>query len=84
VLHIERNLITDDGLARMVGEAIRRDAAASAAQVQINAHDGTVDITGEAPDRASARAVERVASQVPGVQVVHNTVAVRRPAGLAS
>jgi osmotically-inducible protein OsmY len=84
VLHIERNLITDDGLARMVGEAIQRDAAASAAQVQINAHDGTLDITGEAPDRASARAVERVASQVPGVQVVHNTVAVRRPAGLAS
>jgi osmotically-inducible protein OsmY len=84
VLHIERNLITDDGLARAVSEAIRRDAAASAAQVRVNAHDGTVDITGEAPDRASARAVERVASQVPGVQVLHGMVAVRRPAGLAS
>jgi osmotically-inducible protein OsmY len=84
VLHIERHLITDDGLARTVGEAIRRDAAASAAQVQVKAHDGTVDITGEAPDSASARAVERVASQVPGVQVLHGMVAVRRPAGLAS
>jgi osmotically-inducible protein OsmY len=84
VLHIERHLITDDGLARTVGEAIRRDAAASAARVQVKTHDGTVDITGEAPNKASARAVERVASQVPGVQVLHGMVAVRRPAGLAS
>jgi osmotically-inducible protein OsmY len=65
-------------------DAIRRDAVASAAQVQINAHEGTVDITGEAPDRATARVVERVACQVPGVQVVHNMVAVRKPAALAS
>ena len=75
VLQIERNVITDDDLARMVTEAIRRDAAASAAQAQVKAHDGTVDITGEAPDRVTARAVERVAAQVPGVQVVHNMVA---------
>jgi osmotically-inducible protein OsmY len=84
VLHIERNLVTDDGLARTVGEAIRRDSAASAAQVQVKAHDGAVDITGEAPDRAAARAIERVVSQVPGVQVLHNMVAVHKPAGLAS
>jgi osmotically-inducible protein OsmY/sporulation protein YlmC with PRC-barrel domain len=84
VLQIERHLITDDDLARAVTEAIRRDAVASAAQVQVNAHQGTVDITGEAPDRVAARAVERVAAQVPGVQVLHGMVAVRKPAGLAS
>jgi osmotically-inducible protein OsmY len=84
VLQIDRKLITDDDLSHAVMDAIRRDAVASAAQVQINAHEGTVDITGEAPDRATARVVERVAGQVPGVQVVHNMVAVRKPAALAS
>jgi osmotically-inducible protein OsmY len=79
VLQIDRKLITDEDLAHAVVEAIRRDPATSAAQVQVNAHDGTVDVTGEAPDRSSARAVDRVASQVPGVQVVHNMVTVRRP-----
>ena len=84
VLQIDRNLITDDDLARSVTQAIGRDAAASAAQVQVKAHDGTVDITGEAADRATVRAVERVAAQVPGVHVLHNMVALRSPAGLAS
>ena len=84
VLQIDRKLITDDDLSRAVTEAIRRDQAASAAQVQVKAHEGTVDITGEAPDRATARAVERVAGQVPGVQVVHNVVTIRKPAALAS
>jgi osmotically-inducible protein OsmY len=79
VLQIDRKLITDEDLSRAVTEAIRRNPATSAAQVQVNAHDGTVDITGEAPDRSAARAVDRVASQVPGVQAVHNMVAVRRP-----
>jgi len=80
VLQIDRKLITDEDLSRAVTEAIRRDPGTSAAQVQVNAHEGTVDITGEAPDRATVRAIERVASQVPGVQVMHNMVAVRRPA----
>jgi osmotically-inducible protein OsmY len=84
VLQIDRKLITDEDLSRAVTDAIRRNPATSAAQVQVSAHDGTVDITGEARDRSVARAVDRVASQVPGVQVVHNTVAVRKPAGLAS
>ena len=84
VLQIDRKLITDEDLASAVTDAIRRDTAASAAQVQVKAHDGTVDITGEAPDRATARAVERVAGQVAGVQVVHNMVAIRKPAALAS
>jgi len=80
VLQIDRKLITDEDLSRAVTEVIRRNLATSAAKVQVSAHDGTVDITGEAPDRATARAVDRVASQVPGVQVVHNAVAVRGPA----
>jgi osmotically-inducible protein OsmY len=80
VLQIDRKLITDEDLSRAVIDAIRRNPATSAAQVQVSAHDGTVDITGEARDRAAARAVDRVASQVPGVQVVHNTVAVHRTA----
>jgi osmotically-inducible protein OsmY len=84
VLRVDRKLVTDADLARAVAAAIARDPAASAATVNVNAHYGTVDITGEAPDRATARAVERVAGQVPGVQVLHNMVAVRKPAGLAS
>jgi len=80
VLQIDRKLITDEDLSRAVTDAIRRNPASSAAHVRVSAHEGTVDITGEAPDRATARAVDRVASQVPGVQVVHNIVAVRRPA----
>jgi osmotically-inducible protein OsmY len=84
VLQIERKLITDEDLVHAVTDALRRDAAASAAQVQVSAHDGTVDITGEAPNRATARAVEKAASRVPGVQVLHNMVAIGKPAGLAS
>jgi osmotically-inducible protein OsmY len=84
VLKLDLELVTDDGLAQAVTEAIARDPAASAATVNVNAHYGTVDITGEAPDRATAQAVERVAGQVPGVQVLHNMVAIRKPAGLAS
>jgi osmotically-inducible protein OsmY len=84
VLKHDLDLVTDDGLARAVTEAITRDPAASAATVNVNAHYGTVDITGEAPDRAAVRAIERVVSQVPGVQVLHNMLAVRKPAGLAS
>ncbi|HEX9094675.1 MAG TPA: BON domain-containing protein [Candidatus Dormibacteraeota bacterium] len=84
VLQVDRKLVTDADLARAVAAAIARDPAASAAAVNVIAHYGTVDITGEAPDRATARAVERVAGQVPGVQALHNMVGVRKPAGLAS
>lgn len=84
VLQIDRKVTTDQDLGRTVTEAIRRDPTASAAQVHVAAHDGTVDIAGEAPDRATVRAIERVASQVPGVQALHNMVAVRKAAGLAS
>ena len=80
VMQVDRKLITDDDMARAVTKAIRSDAVSSAAEVQVSAHRGTVDITGLAPDRAAVRRIESVAGQVPGVQVVHNMVAVRRPA----
>jgi osmotically-inducible protein OsmY len=52
--------------------------------VQISAHHGTVDITGVAPDAANARRIESVAGQVPGVQVVHNMVSIRKAAPLTA
>src|SRR6266550_2658887 len=79
VMQVDRKLITDDDMAHAVTGAIRSDPASRTAEVQVSAHDGTVDITGVAPDRAAVRRIESVASQVPGVQVVHNMVAVRRP-----
>jgi osmotically-inducible protein OsmY len=67
-----------------VTDAIRSDAALRAAEVQVSGHHGTVDITGVAPDAAAARRIESVASQVPGVQVLHNMVSLRRAAPLTS
>jgi osmotically-inducible protein OsmY len=78
VLQVDRKLITDDDLARAVSDAIQSDPATRAADVQVTGHHGTVDITGVAPDPAAARRIESVASQVPGVQVVHNMVSIRR------
>ena len=79
VTQVDRKLITDDEMARAVTDAIRSDPVSRAVEVQVSAHLGAVDITGLAPDRAAVGRIESVASQVPGVQVVHNTVAVRRP-----
>jgi osmotically-inducible protein OsmY/sporulation protein YlmC with PRC-barrel domain len=81
VMRVDRKLITDDDMSKAVTDAIRADPATRAAEVQVSAHHGTVDITGIAPDPASARRIESVASRVPGVQVVHNTVGIRKPAG---
>jgi osmotically-inducible protein OsmY/sporulation protein YlmC with PRC-barrel domain len=84
VLQVDRKLITDEDLSRGVTDAIRRDQSTSSAQVQVSAHLGTVDITGVAPDAATARKIESVASQVPGVQVVHNVVSIRKVASLSA
>jgi osmotically-inducible protein OsmY len=83
VMQVDRKLTTDAGLARAVTEAIQRDPATSTANVQVSAHHGTVDITGVAPDRAAARRIDAVASQVPGAQVVHNMVTIRTAASMA-
>jgi len=83
VLQVERKLITDDDMAGAVTDAIRSDPATRAADVQVSAHHGTVDITGIAPDPASARRIESVAGRVPGVQVVHNTVGIARASPMA-
>src|SRR6202022_2443573 len=79
VMQVERKLITDDDMARAATEAIRSDPATRAADVQVSAHHGTLDISGIPPDPSPARRIGLVASQVPGVAVVHNMVAVRRP-----
>ena len=76
VAQLERDLVTDDRLARAVSEALARDPVTAAARVQVNAHFGTVDIAGDVPDRATARAIDRVVGQVSGVQVLHNMVAI--------
>jgi osmotically-inducible protein OsmY len=80
VLQVDRKLITDADLARAVTDAIRSDPALRAADVRVIAHHGTADITGVSPDPAAARRIESVASRVPGVQVVHNMVSIRRAA----
>jgi osmotically-inducible protein OsmY len=84
VLQVARKLITDEDLSRAVTEAIRRNPATSTAQVQVGAHLGTVDIAGVAPDAAAARQIEAVAGEVPGVQVVHTAVSIRKPAPATS
>ena len=76
VMQVDRQLITDDDMARAVTDAIRANPATRGADVQVSAHHGTVDITGTAPDRAAARRIEALANQVTGAQVVHNMVAV--------
>jgi len=83
VLQVDRKLITDDDLARAVTDAIRSDPSIRAVDVHVTGHQGTVDITGAAPDPAAARRIESVASHVPGVQVVHNLVSIRRAAPLS-
>jgi osmotically-inducible protein OsmY/sporulation protein YlmC with PRC-barrel domain len=84
VLQVNRKLLTDEDLTRAVTDAIRRDPATSSAQVQVIAHLGTVDITGVAPNAATARRIELVASQVPGVQVLHNVVSIGNATPMAS
>ena len=76
VAELDLGLVTDDGLARAVRETLAGDPGTSAARVQVTAHFGTVDIAGDVPDRATARAIDRVAGQVSGVQVLHNMVAI--------
>jgi osmotically-inducible protein OsmY len=79
-MQVDRKLITDDDMARAVTDAIRSEPGTRSADVRVSAHHGTVDITGVAPDPAANRRIESVASQVPGVQVVHNMVSIRRAA----
>jgi osmotically-inducible protein OsmY len=78
VLRVVSALVGDDDLAAAVSEALRRDPGTSAAQVQVSSRLGTVEILGEAPDRATTTKIETVAGRVPGVQAVHNMVIVRR------
>jgi len=80
VLQVDRKLTTDDDMSRAVTNAIRSDPGLRGADVQVIAHHGTVDISGIAPDAATARRIESVAGLVPCVQVVHNMVSIRKAA----
>jgi osmotically-inducible protein OsmY len=84
VMQVDRKIITDDEMARAVNDALQSDAVTRSANVQVSAHHGTVDITGIAPDPTAARRIESVASRVPGVQVVHNMVGIRKAAPLTT
>jgi osmotically-inducible protein OsmY len=77
VAELDLDLVTDEGLTRAVSEALARDPATSAARLQVSAHFGTVDISGEVPDRSVARRIEALVGRVPDVQVLHNMVSVR-------
>ena len=76
VLRVDSELLTDEQLAKSVKEAIARDPLAAAAHIQVSADAGVVDITGEAPDRATLRRIDSLTQQVEGAQVVHNMVVV--------
>jgi osmotically-inducible protein OsmY len=78
VLALDLKLLTDDDLARAVRDAIAKDPAIAKARLQVSASAGVVDITGEVPDRLTARRIDGLAIRVPGVQVVHNLVVVGR------
>jgi osmotically-inducible protein OsmY len=77
VLHVEREVVSDDDLAQAVSQAIGRDPATVAARVQVRSRLGRVEIEGSAPDPKTVQAIEGVAIRVPGVQVVHNLTAAR-------
>jgi osmotically-inducible protein OsmY len=77
VLHVEREVVSDDDLAQAVSQAIARDPATAAARVQVRSRLGRVEIEGSAPDPKTVQAIEGVAIRVPGVQVVHNLTAAR-------
>lgn len=77
VLSIERAIVSDDALAEAVTQAIGHNPRTLRARVQVTAHFGVVDIAGEAPDATVMRGIELVATQVPGVQAVHNMAAIR-------
>lgn len=82
VRQLDLQLVSDDGLAVAVTDAIKRDIPA--AQVRVTARSGIVDIAGETPDRATARRIDAAARQVPGVQAVRNMVAIRPTTATAS
>ena len=79
ILGLDLKLLTDADLARSIQTAINKDPQTSAAQVQVIARTGIVDITGEAPDRSTVRRIETVARQVDGVEVIHNMVTISAP-----
>ncbi len=77
VLQVDQQMVSDDDLARAVGQAIGQDPATVGARVQVRSRFGRVEIGGSAPHPQTVRAIEDVAIRVPGVQAVHNLTMVR-------
>lgn len=78
VVAVDQAIVTDDDLASRVNQAITQDPRTASARIGVTARFGVVDIIGEAPDLATARRIETVVRQVPGVQAVHNMTGVAR------
>ena len=72
VVAVDRGIRTDEDLVRAVREAITRDLGASATDLDVRSEFGQVDIAGRVRDRQALQRIEAVASQVPGVLVMHN------------
>ncbi|HET9849208.1 MAG TPA: BON domain-containing protein [Candidatus Dormibacteraeota bacterium] len=84
VQQLDLQLVTDDDLAASVMDAIEREAPAIGPTIGVTARTGIVEIAGQVPDRSTARRLEAVARQVPGVQGVRNAVAIRPATAAAS
>lgn len=78
-LRVDQGIANDDDLALAVSRAINDDARTAAAKVQVRSRLGLVELIGSAPDPATVRAIDEVASRVPGVQAVHNLTTVAGP-----
>lgn len=58
------------------------DDSVDANDVNVNVHDGTVELKGTVPSYAAKMAAERDAYMVPGVRVVKNDLSVKIPLGV--
>jgi osmotically-inducible protein OsmY len=76
VLRLDTDITSDDQLEQAVRDAIMRDQTLAGAHIDVTVRSGVVDITGEAPDRATLRRIDTITQQIEGVEVVHNMVVV--------
>jgi osmotically-inducible protein OsmY len=76
VSRLDTEITSDDQLEQAVRDAIMRDPSVAVAHIDVTVHGGVVDITGEAPDRATVRRIDAIMQQIEGAEVVHNMVVV--------
>jgi len=72
VLGLESSITADEDLAQAVRQALNQNPATSSSHIQVRSRFGIVEIAGEAPDSATVRKIEEVASRIPGVLSVRN------------